>query len=298
MMLRPLVDYAAEEQTWISQGGGMTSQQSIKGDTKGNVLRRYISPAFLSGDVMLTGPNKYFYYRESNKTVTVVPPAGGQQEDERNKTFVEGIKQRIFIARRTGNETVAGVNATIVLVTPMNPLQGGYAKFWIDPLTHIKLKIEIANAANAKVSTSELSNLVTGPAANVLPRDFQPAQFGAGPRKEVQRQRVGSIQEALPRLSFRPLEPGTLPMGFRLEGVQVLEGPMRPGLLLRYGDGIAFFTLTEHPVRRRQRPGGAMANGVPHWLIPVGDYEVDVVYRGHLPEQQVQQLRDSLQPIK
>jgi len=295
-MLRPAVEYAAEEMTWIAQGGGTTSHQTVKGDTKGNVLRRYTSPPFLAGDVMLTGPNKYVYYRASTKTVTVVPPAGGA-EDERDKTIVLQIKQRNLIARRTGNETVAGINATIVLVTPVNPQQGGYAKFWIDPVTHIKLKIEIANAANAKISTSELSNIVTGPAANVLPRDFMPGQFGAGPRKEVQRQRTDTIQDAANQLSFRPVEPASLPMGFRLDGAYVLKGPIRVGLLLRYTDGVSFFTLTEHQVGKRQRPAVA-ANGVPHWFYPTGEYQVDVVYRGHLPAEQEKLVHESLKEVK
>jgi hypothetical protein len=269
----------------------------VKGDTKGNVLRRYTSPPFLNGDVMITGPNKYYYYRASTKTMTEVPPAGGAV-DERDKTIVQQINQRNLLAQRTGNETVAGINATIVLVTPVNPQQGGYAKFWIDPVTHIKLKIEIANAANAKISTSELSNLVTGPTANVLPRDFLPGQFSGGTKKEVQRQRTNTIGEAATQLQFRPLEPTNLPMGFHLDGAYVLKAPIRVGLLLRYTDGVSFFTLTEHQVRRRLKPGVPAANGAEHWFIPVGDYEIDVVYRGHLPVQQEQQVRDSLTPLR
>ena len=291
-MLHPQVEYAGEEQTWIAQGG-MTSRQTIKGDRRGNVIRHYLLPEFLRGDIMLTGPNKYMYYHASTRSLTEIAPEGGQ-EDVRDKRIVNGIRQRIFVARRTGNETVAGRNATIVLVTPANGQQG-YAKFWIDPTTGIKLKIEIANAANSRVSTSELSNLVIGAAANVLPRDFKPGQFGAAAAKEIKRQRVGSVQEAAEQLNFHPLEPSTLPPGFRLEGVQLLTGPARVGLFLRYTDGVTVFTLTEHRIRANQRPGGAAVNGAAsHWYIAVGEYDVDVVYRGHLPPQHEQMVHDSL----
>ena len=292
------MDFSAQEETWIAQGGGVTSRQMIKGDTRGNVIRYYQSPGFLQGDVMLTGPGKYLYYRAATKTLTEVPPKDGQ-EDERDKRIVEGINKRIFVARRTGNETVAGVNATIVLVTPVNPQQPGYAKFWIDPVTHIKLKIEIANSGNSKISASELSNLVVGAAANVTPRDFQPEQFGRGVAKQVQRQRVATIQEAQSQLQFTPLQVGTLPMGYRLEGVWVMTGPARVGLLLRYTDGVSFFTLTEHRVRAGARPGAGKPDAaVSHWPVPMGNYDVDVVYRGHLPPQQEQAVHDSLQPAR
>jgi hypothetical protein len=296
-MLHPLVDYAAEEQTWIAQGGGMTSSQTIKGDTKGNVIRNYVTPEFLHGDAMVTGPNRYFYFHSKSRTLTEVPPAGGQ-EDERDRNIVDGIKNRTFVARRTGNETVAGINATIVLVSPTNPQQQGYAKFWIDPATHIKLKIEIANAANSKISTSELSSLVTGAGANVLPRDFQAAQFRTGAPNELKRQKVASIQEAMQQIPFHPLVPGNLPAGYRLAGVQVLNGPVRVGIFLRYTDGVGFFTISEHRVRQGQRIGAARADAeAPHWYVPMANYDIDVVYRGHLPPQQEQMIHDSLQPV-
>jgi len=299
-MLRPLADYSGIEQTWIARDGGTTSVQTIKGDTFGKVIRRYQSPAYLSGDVMLTGPNRYAYYRASTNTLTAAPPAGAT-EDERDKQIVNGIRQQIFIARRTGNESVAGINATIVLVTPTNPQQQGYAKFWIDPSTHIKLKVEIANAPNSKISSSELSNLTVGAAANVLPSDFQMAQFNRGtsarPMDEVKRERVSTIQDAAARLAFRPLLPGNVPQGFRLQMVQILDGPKRVGLFLRYSDGVAFFTLTEHRVRPGMRPGSKNADGPAHWFTPLADYDVDTVYRGHLPLQQEQAVRDSLRPL-
>jgi len=295
-MLRPLADYSANEETWIAQGGGTVSKQTIKGDTRGNVVRYYQSPAFLQGDAMITGPNRYAYYRSATHSLTEIPPAGGA-DDERDKRIVNGIQQRIFVAKRTGNETVAGCNAVIVLVSPVNPSQQGYAKFWIDPVTHIRLKVEITNAANSKVSASELSNLVVGPAANVLPRDFQPAQFG-GAARQVKRQRVGTVQEAMGQLPFHPLQPSSLPPGFRLEGVQVIEGPNRVGLFLRYTDGVTVFTLTEHRAGRAQRAKAPVNAVPPHWFVAVGNYDVDVVYRGHLPAQQEQIVRDSLQPAK
>jgi hypothetical protein len=296
-MLRPAVDYSAEEQTWIAQGGGMTSTQTIKGDTRGFVIRSYVSPPFLRGDAMLTGPNKYLYYSASARTLTEVAPGSGAG-DVRDKKIVEGLRQRIFVARRTGNEAVSGVNTVIVLVTPANPQQQGYAKFWIDPVTHIKMKIEIANAGNARISASELSNVVVGPAAGVSPRDFLPAQFAPGVAREVKRERVASMEDAVKELKFRPLEPGTLPPGFHLDSIQVLTGPLRVGLFLRYTDGVSVFTLTEHRVRVGQRPGAALTGTAPHWFVPVGDYDVDVVYRGHLAPPQQQAVRDSLQPVR
>ena len=295
-MLRPLTDYTASEQTWVAQGG-FTSQQTIKGNTRGDVIRYYQSPAFLRGDIMLTGPGKYAYYRAATRTLTEVPPAGGQ-EDERDKRIVAGIRQRIFAARITGNESVAGINAVIILVSPTNPQQQGYAKFWIDPVTHIRLKVEIANGASAKVSSSELSGVVVGPAANVTARDFQPAQFSGVLTREVKRERVGSLQDAAPRLPFHALQPGNLPPGFRLEGVQVLTAPARVGLFLRYTDGVTVFTLTEHRVRAGQRPRSPAVQGPEHWYVGVGDYDLDVVYRGHLPAAQEQMVRDSLQPAR
>lgn len=294
LMLRPSADYSADEQTSIAQGS-MGSRQRIKGDIHGNVVRYYLSPAELNGDVMITGPNRYAYYRASTRTLTEVPPTGGP-EDDRDKHIVDGIRQRIFVAKRTGNETVAGVNATIVLVSPANPQQQGYAKFWIDPVTHIKLKMEIANAANVRVSTSELSNLTVGAAANVSPRDFQPVQFGAA--REVKRERVGTLQEAIARLQFRPVQPASLPAGFRLDGIQVITGPLKVGLLLRYTDGVTVFTLAEHQVRAGRHPVAAAAAVPPRWFVSAGNYDVEVVYRGHLPAQQEQAVRDSLQVVR
>ena len=296
-MLRPLADFSADEKTWIAQGGGTNSEQKIKGDMRGNVVRYYHSPAYLRGDVMLTGPNRYAYFRAATNTLTEVPPAGGP-EDERDKRILDGIRQRIFIAKRTGTESVAGINATIVLVSPVNPQQQGYAKFWIDPATHIKLKVEIANAAGAKVSSSELGNLLVGAAANISPRDFQPGQFGGGAPKEVKRERVAGIQEAMAHIPFRPIQPSSLPPGFRLDGVQVINGPNRVGLFLRYTDGVSVFTLTEHKVRALPRAPAAANPLGQRWFVSVENYAVDVVYRGHMPAQQEQIVRDSLQPVR
>ncbi len=298
-MLHPVIEYSADEETWIARGGGMTSRQTIKGDTNGNVVRHYLAPPLLNGDVMLTGPNRYAYYRASARTLTAVPPAGGAPDDP-DARIVMGLKNRVFTARRTGNETIAGCNAAIVLVSPVNPAQQGYAKLWIDPATHIRLKIEIAGAANARVSTSELSNLVVGSAANVSPLDFRPARFGAGAlRSEVKRQRSSTVQEAMTSLKFHPFEAVNLPSGFHLDAVQVVTGPFRVGLLLRYTDGMNVFTLTEHRVRTGVRPPpDAPAAALKHWYFPLPQYDVDVVYRGRLPAAQEQLVHDTLQTAR
>ncbi|HLJ54057.1 MAG TPA: hypothetical protein VKT77_03405 [Chthonomonadaceae bacterium] len=295
MMLRPQADYSAEETTWIARGGAV-STQTIKGDTRGNVVRHYHTPPALSGDVMLTGPNRYAYFRAATRTLTQMPPEG--TEDERDKRFVQGIRQHEFTARVTGYEAVAGINAAIVVVSPVNPAQPGYAKFWIDPATGVRLKVEIANAANAKVSTSELSSVQIGPAASVLPRDFQPALFGGGgaaPR-EVRREPVASLKEAAARLPFKPLVPGSLPPGYRLERQQIITGPARVGLLVRYTDGVTAFTLTEHRAPAGKHPLAA-TSVPPRWFIPIDTYDVEVVYRGSLPAAQEQMVHNSLQPI-
>ena len=295
-MLRPQLEYTAEEQTWGAQGG-ITSRQIVKGDTRGTVVRHYLSPPYLAGDVMLTGPDRYSYFRAATKTLTAVPPSGGH-EDERDQRIVNGIRQRKFVARRTGTETVAGITSTIVLVTPANAGKGGYAKFWIDPVTHIKLKVEIANEANARVSASELSSLVTGSAANVSARDFQPAQFGGGAPRNINRQKVASIQDAAAHLPFQPVQPTVLPPGFRLDSIQIVNLPARVNLFLRYTNGVSVFTLVEHRARKapRQRPGADQ--DVAHWVVPVADYDIEVVYRGHLPPEQEQSVHDSLQPVR
>jgi hypothetical protein len=297
MMLRPLEDYAGEETTWVATQNGITSHQSIKGDTNGNVIRYYTAPAFLQGDVMLTGPNRYIYYRAATKTVTRTSKAG--QGDERDKQIMEGIRSKTFVASLTGNEMVAGRNAAIVLVSSVNPQNRGYAKIWIDPVDHIKLKIEIGNAEGYKISDSEITSIQSGAAAGVTPKDFQPAEFGNGPAREIKREKLGSIQEAAGQLTFRPLEPGNLPPGFRLNAVILISPPIqnragKNSLLLRYTDGVASFTLNEHPARRA---GAAANNNGPAAPLRWEMGNVEVVYRGHLPPQQEQMIHDSLRPV-
>lgn len=298
-MLRPRADYAGEERTWIVQTGS-TSHQFIRGNTKGLVLRRFDSPPFLQGDVMLTGPGKFVYYSAKANTVSRTPP-GGSTDDARDRQIIEGVRDQIFVATCTGQETIAGVDTVIVMVFSASDPQAtqGYAKFWIDPLTGIRMKIE--RREGDKLTRSELSNVVIGPQANVTDADFSPPEFRSPTTQTVQMKKLDSIQQAIPLLTFAPLEPGQIPPGFRQRDAHLLTNmqfPSRVTLVLGYSDGMSRFTLSQRRVRAGQRIPPPTTVGVQRWSVPMGAYDIDVTYRGRLTPQQVQMIRSSLQPVR
>lgn len=294
-MVRPEADYVGEQ---VTQSGGRQSQQSIKGDTKGRTLRVFHSPAAWDGDLMFTGPSQYRYYHHRTNTVDVA--FWPTQWNEHEKRLVNAIRSGRVSAALVGQETIAGRNAAIVALSA----GARQMKFWIDVQTGIPLKNEIITA-NGPFSTSYMTAITIGPAANVRPMDFERAFPAAriNPLFPSERPVYRTLQEAEGRLPFKPLEPGALPSGFQLTGIWVFGAAGnrmagQPSVLMRYSDGVTTFSLYQRiaPPNANPAPIGPRMYQRPiqRWPVKAPDGLRQVLFIGHLTPEQAQALHDSL----
>ncbi|HZO91847.1 MAG TPA: sigma-E factor regulatory protein RseB domain-containing protein [Chthonomonadaceae bacterium] len=305
-MFRPLAPYAGEQ---VTERNERMSRQWIRGDTRGRVRMDFLEPANLAGDVMLIAPNQYRYYHKRTNTLDIAFWPTQQDLSGQERRIANAIRQKRLAVMAVGNELVAGRNAAIIeIATPSGGLRGFESKLWIDPETGIKLKQEISGPRGL-VSRSYFIRIAIGPAADVRPKDFEPPFLQTATPNILfppNAQRYGSMQEARPQLSFAPLEPSVLPPGFHLSGVWVFSSgskprPERQAVLLRYTDGVTAFSLFERPARANARPllgrirRPAFRRSIQRWQIPLPTgASMDIIYIGHLAQEQVQAIHDSL----
>jgi hypothetical protein len=298
-MLRPTADYAGEQMTEVMTLGGLTSRQTIKGDTHGRIRRDFLAPEKIAGDVMLIAPGQFHYYhRRDNVHDIALWPMG---RNEREKRMFELVRQGRASVAQVGTEMIAGRNAAIIAVSrDATPgAMGPQVKFWIDTETGIQLKIELSNARGL-LSRTYVTSLVVGPEASVHPKDFEVNFPTARQNPLFPKTQFHTLEEARDRLPFTPLEPATLPPGYHLSGVWVFGGPnarqnRHGSVLLRYTDDVSNFSLFQ-----RQMPDAPAAASPPNQKINrrsiqrwrLGDREI--TYIGHLTPEQVQAVYDSL----
>jgi hypothetical protein len=302
LMLSQQAAYAGEQ---VTERGGRLSRQEVRG-LKGRLRMDFIEPPDLAGDVMLITHSQYRYYHKNTNVLDIAlwPThlnMGGQE-----KRIADAIRQKRIAVQKVGEEIVAGRNAAIV------QLQGGgrfgagrrfQSKFWIDKETGVKLGMELSGPRGL-VSRSYFTRITIGPAARVSPKDFSPAFLqGAqtNPLFPPQAKQLRTVAEARPLLPFTPLEPATLPPGFRLAAVWVFPGPpqSRPeasSVLLRYSEGVTSFVLYERPVRANGRAFGNRGEGrsIQRWQAASPSGPLDITYIGHLAPEQARAVRDSL----
>ena len=300
-MLHPNTDYVGEQTTELTEFGGRLSQQKVFGDSKARVRRDYLTPEGLQGDIMITLPNRYFYYHRRTNVLDVA--FWPNEETGRQRKLMQMVMQGRVVVERVGNERVAGRDAVILQITPRQPsVQSRQVKFWIDPDTGILLKNEISNTKGL-VSRSYFTNIVVGNGAIILPRLFEAPSFPKmlpNPLLPPQPQ-YRNLEEAQGKLPFQPLLPSTVPKGFQITGVwSILPARMaaqHPAIILRYGDGMESLTLFERlspePMKSMLDKPRPLRRGrsIVHWVLSAPEGKmVGLTYIGHLSPEQVDAL--------
>ena len=151
---------------------------------------------------------------------------------------------------------------------------------------------------------------MTGPAAGVKPKDFDPPVIQRAhpniifPHNAL---RFDTIAEARSQFAFTPMAPAAPPKGFQLSKIWILPGSKHPetggraGIVLRYSDGVAQFSLFEHPVvtGRDSHPPHSpnYRRSFQRWRVASTGGELDVIYIGSLGPEEVSAIHKSLRPI-
>lgn len=301
MMLKPTADYVGVRQTVEYGANTITSEQEVEGDTKGNLLIKFLSPEKYAGDVLVISPNRFrsYHHARNEEDVATWPT---DWNDEVKNLFA--ALNRSVIARKIGEETVAGRKASIVVLSTIKKdgTEGPVLrKFWIDQETGIQLKIEKLRAdTGAVTSTTTMTNITLKP---VNPQDFKPRFPGAkinplyppeGPLF------YHNLAEAQGHLPVQPLIPTVLPPGYTLDGIWSF--PARPNLravLLRFTNGVASFSLFEHralaPNAQAKPPAEQVfRHAQQHWILDTSQGLVGVEYIGHLSAEEAKSLYESL----
>ncbi len=305
-MLAPQIAYSGEQ---VTERGGRTSREHVMG-LKNRLRLDFLEPAELDGDIMLIAPNQYRYYHKRTNVLDLAFWPTAQNEGGMQMRVLNAIRQRRIAISQVGQEIVAGHKATIVEISGQGPAgQVGFqSKYWIEPESGVKLKQETAGPRGVVFSRSYFTSIAIGLEANVLPRDFEPPILQTAtpnPIIPLETQRYATVAEARAKLLFTPLEPTSLPAGFRLNGVWVFPPPNAARLenyaaLLRYSDGVTNFNLYErlHPNARpllnpdRRIP---WRRSIQRWQVTLpGGSTLDILYIGHLTVEQVQAVYRSL----
>jgi len=278
------------------------STQSIRGDTQGRIRIEFITPVQVTGDVMLITPGGFYSYHNRQKVVdTALWPTGWNEQD---KQMFQLIRSGAVIARKVGEEQIAGRNAAIVQLSAARPngvMGRAERKFWIDMETGIQLQIEKTNANGMPVSRTTMTNLSLYP-SGLNPQLFAPIFPGARPEPLFPEQtQFHSLEEAQGQMAFHAVIPGALPPGFRQDGVWCFNGalknPTLETVLLRYTDGVSTFSLYEHlaPKQQAEPPKPGMFRRMQQrWIINTPGGVMVIQYIGHLPPNQVRQVYASL----
>ena len=294
LMLKPLADFAGSESTWVNNANGVIqSQQDIKGDTKGRVVRRFLSPAFVKDDVMFTGGGKYFYYHARQKTID---REGLGAEAQLEKFIQEGLNAKSIQIQITGHQIVADRDATILLVS--TPSAG--VTLWLDSATGIKLSHEIRDQKGNPVSRSWVTKIAVGAEAGITDADFQVKEIEGAVPADL-RENFKSIADARAKtgMLYIPLMPENLPPGFKFRHITVItpqkgKNPAKVSIL-HFSDGVTNFTLQERPILRpKLSPPEDLSKRPNRWRMTVQGGELEVNFKGRLSPEQVKALHDSL----
>ena len=293
-MLRPSADYSGSENTWLSNAnGGIQSQQEIRGDTKGRVVRLFLTPPLLKGDVMLTGRGTYLYYHAKQKTVE---REGASPESQFETSIQNGMANHSVKIQITGHQLVAERDATILVVSAPS----GGVTLWLDTATGIKLSHEIRDSKGNPISRSWMTKIVVGAEAGVAESDFHSREIDAATPSDL-KENFKSIAEAKEKsgILYTPRVPTTLPPGFEFKRITILTPQNSKGApkvaILHFSDGVTNFTLQERPILRpRQSPPEDLTKRPNRWRIQIPGGELEVNFRGRLLPEQVLALHESL----
>lgn len=304
-MIRTQEPYSGEQITEVAERGMQSSRLRVWG-MRGRVRRDYLSPPTLAGDIMITGPQQYrYFHRRRNVLDIALWPTPWNARDERMFNL---IRSGGLSVQTVGEETIAGRNAAIVLVSPAGASDslGRQMKFWIDRETGIQLKNEISSGGNF-VSRSYMKTIAVGPEANVNAKLFDPPFLNNARPNPLfpPTSQFANLEEAKDRLPFAPLQPESLPEGFRLSGVWIFgpENGARPAsggtILLRYSDGVGSFSLFQRRVNSAerplaQRPTPPLRRSIQHWRISTENGQMGIIYIGSLAPEQIRAIYDSL----
>jgi negative regulator of sigma E activity len=269
------------------------------------VRREFFAPESLSGDVMITAPDRYQYYHKRTNVLDVA--FWPSEQTERPQQLLKRIAGGGLQVERLGEESIAGRTAIILLVSPRNPNPNAHSvKLWLDSEAGILLKMETSNR-NGLISRTYFTTITVGESANVRPRLFEPPSERntvLNPLLPPQ-PTFPTLEAAQGKLPFVPLIPTNLPKGYQVTGVWAVQperiGGRRPALILRYSDGAGTFTLFERllppplqPINPDKKPI-RRHKGMVHWVVPNPDGTLTALtFIGHLPPEQVEALRSSL----
>lgn len=304
-MLRPDVSFSGIQRTQV---GNRVSEQKYEGDEKGRRRLEYLSPAALSGDVVLILPNAFYYYHAHTSQMGIALWPIGQTE-QKLRGLIQQIQRGAVSIARTGQEQILGHDCAILTLFARRPavaalmLQG---KLWIDTVSGVLMRYERWNARGL-VSVTYMTTIVTGPEAGVVPADFLPRSLPKAAQAEAvfppEKPPLTSVAMAKVSAPFL-MEPGRLPDGYALDGVWIFGGgpahPERASALLRYTRGVSHISLFErraNPGQIRRIPAAtrASAANVQRWQAANAQGEsVDLIYIGNLGREEVQLLRDTM----
>ncbi|MDE2125123.1 MAG: hypothetical protein KGJ62_00860 [Armatimonadetes bacterium] len=291
-MVHPTAEYSG---TQVTQRGGVVSRQQIEGDTRGRVVRTFLAPPDMAGDVMIVGPKQYRYYHRRTNTLDVA--LWPTQWNANVQRFLLLVQRGVVQAAVVGQETIAGRNAAIVALTA-----GAHQmKYWIDMPTGIELQNEVSGPSGL-ISRSYLESVTVGPTAQVQPSAFNLRIPNARVNTLYPGDQFQTLAEAAPHSPFAVLQPTRLPPGYSPHGVWVFGGrnpnPRATSLLLRYSNGVSSFSLYQHiapaTVRAQVPAAFTFRRSVERWVVSDGQRTVVVIYMGDLSPANVRAVYESL----
>ncbi len=301
-MYRPGLDYEGVE---ISNANGLTSEETIRGDTKGRVRREYTAPASLAGDVILTWPNQYYRFRNrEHRLYLALWPVETSDKASRLRVLARTGRVRIQV---TGEQMVAGRAATQITISAVTGNDENEASqvLSLDKETGLALKTERYNRMGRLLSSTYLRSVTMGAALapdafnpNTLPPALEKVPLFPGGQPAF-----STVDQARSLLSFAIKVPTHLPAGYALDGVWVFGQARRASVLLRYSSGVNHFSLLEglvvnpNALARPPRPGELLprrALGGMAWRAVVPEGLLNIIYTGHLADVDQQALLSSL----
>lgn len=304
-MYHPDVSYEGVE---VSNINGMSSEETIQGDTKGRTRREYLSPGKLLGNIILTSPNQFYNYNnQEHRLYLALWPVEMGDKATRLRALAKTGRVRIQI---TGEQMVAGRTATQITISSVSGADEGEARrvLNLDKETGILLQMDRYNSASRLISSTYLRSITVG--ATLDPQRFSPNMLPQTvdrvPLFPEGQPMFTSVEQARAVVPFTIKEPTQLPAGYILDGVWAF-GPKtpRPSVLLRYSSGVNHFSLFENLVRVNLNAPAVLLRPVemrPHktqfgwgWRASVPEGQMNILYTGHLPEAQQGALISSIQ---